>query len=77
MGYRSSAVAERLDDRAGPAGPADPVWAAFLRAPVRRETPEERVAFEAAKATGGFVRGAEVSAELAECRGEWPGDAGK
>jgi hypothetical protein len=44
---------------------------------MREETPEERAAFEAAKAAGGFVDGAEVSAELARRRDEWPGDAGK
>lgn len=55
----------------------DPVWEAFERAPEREETPEEREAFEAAQAAGGFIDGAEVCAMIARRRDGWPGDAGK
>ena len=56
----------------------DPVWAAILSAPVREETPEERAAFDAAVAAGSeLIDGAEVTAEIARRRNEWPGDAGK
>lgn len=71
------ATATRLDPR--PAAEDDPVWAAFLRAPVQDETPEERAAFEAAKFEGSeggpFVDGATMSAEIARLKDEWPRDA--
>jgi hypothetical protein len=75
MRERGNAAVKRLDEGAIP--DVDPVLAAFLRAPGREETPEERAAFEAAKAAGGFIDGADVSAEIARRRSEWPGDTGK
>lgn len=62
-----SAEREPVDD--------DPVWAAFLRAPVEDETPEERAAVELGKAMGRFVSGTEVTAEL-EHRGSQCAGAG-
>lgn len=42
----------------------DPVWQAILRAPSEDETPEEAAMVARAKALGGTVAGAEVTAEL-------------
>jgi hypothetical protein len=47
----------------------DPVWQAILRAPSEDETPEEAAMVARAKALGGAISGADVTAEI-ERRGQ-------
>ena len=55
----------------------DPVWQAILRAPSEDETPEEAAMVARAKALGGAVPGASVTAELDRRRNDECAPAGK
>ena len=55
----------------------DPVWQAILRAPSEDETPEEAAMVARAKALGGAVPGASVTAELDLRRNDECAPAGK